>query len=249
MRAHQIMTRQVIAVDPGACVVDVADTMLRHHISGLPVVDTAGKLTGIISESDFLRRAEIGTQRKRNRWLQLLVPVGQSAIEYVHERGRRVSEIMTPNPVTIAEDTPLEDIAGIMERRNVKRLPVMREDQVVGIVTRSDLLRAVATLARGIPDPTPDDDHIRGAIIAAIEGARWAPCRFNVIVSDGVAHLSGIVTDERCRQAAIVAAENVTGVRQVHDELCSYPSVEDDLGGGDFVSLEQEPSTTDDAPL
>ena len=249
MRAHQIMTRQVITVGPETSVVDVADTMLRHHISGLPVVDTAGKLTGIISESDFIRRAEIGTQRKRSRWLQFLVPTGQSAIEYVHERGRRVSEIMTPSPVTIAEDTPLEDIARIMEQHNVKRLPVVREDRLVGIVTRSDLLRAVATLARGIPDPTPGDDHIRGAIIAAIQGARWAPCRFNVIVSNGVAHLSGIVTDERCRQAAIVAAENVPGVRQVHDELCSYPPPEDDLGGGDFVSLQQEPPTTDDAPL
>ncbi len=243
------MTRQVITVGPETSVVEAADTMLRHHISGLPVVDTAGTLVGMVSEGDFIRRAEIGTQRRRGRWLQLLVARGQSASEYVRERGRKLSEIMTPNPVTVAEDTPLEDVVRIIEQQNVKRLPVVRGDQLVGIVGRSDLLRAVATLARDIPDPTADDDHIRSAVIAAIEGNHWSPCRFNVIVRDGIAYLSGIVADERCRQAAIVAAENVPGVRQVQDQLCSYPPPEEDLGGGDFVSLQQEPPTTDDAPL
>jgi CBS-domain-containing membrane protein len=243
-----IMTRQVITVGPETSIIEAADAMLQYHISGLPVVDTAGKLVGIICEGDFFRGAEIGTQRKRGRWLQLLVAKGQSASEYVRERGRKVNEIMTPNPVTVAEDTPLEDIVRIIEQHNVKRLPVVRGDQLVGIVTRSDLLRAVATLARDIPDPTADDDHIRSTIIAAIRGAHWSPCRFNVIVRNGIVHLSGIITNERCRQAAIVAAENVPGVRQVQDELCSYPPPEEDLGGGDFASLQYE-STTDDAPL
>ena len=249
MRAHQIMTRQVITIDPESSIVEAANTMLQYHISGLPVVDTAGKLVGIVSEGDFIRRAEIGTQRKRGRWLQLLVGKGQTASEFVRERGRKVKEIMTPDPVTVAEDTPLEDIVRTIERHNVKRLPVVRGDQLVGIVTGSNLLQSVAALARDIPDPTADDDHIRSAIIAAIEGTDWSPCRFNVIVRDGIVHLSGIITDERCRQAAIVAAENVPGVRQVHDELCSYPPPEEDLGGGDFVSLQQQPSTMDDAPL
>lgn len=249
MRAHQIMTRQVVTIGPETSMVEAADTMLRHHISGLPVVNTAGALVGIVSEGDFIRRAEIGTQRKRGRWLQLLVTKGQSASEYVRERGRKVNEIMTPNPITVAEDTPLEHVVRIIEQHNVKRLPVVREGHLVGIVTKSDLLRAVATLARDIPDPTADDDHIRSAIIAAIGGAHWSPCRFNVIVRNGIVHLSGIITDERCRQAAIVAAENVPGVRQVHDELVGYPPPETDLGGGDFVSVQEEPSTRDDAPL
>ncbi len=249
MRARQIMTRQVITVAPETSILEAADTMLQHHISGLPVVNTAGKLTGIISEGDFIRRAEIGTQRKRGRWLQLLVAKGRSASEYVRERGRKVNEIMTPNPVTVVEDTPLEDIVRILEQHNVKRLPVVRGDQLVGIVTRSDLLQAVATLARDIPDPTADDDDVRSAITAAICGADWSPSRFNVIVCNGIVHLSGIITDERCRQAAIVAAENVPGVVQVHDELCSFPPPEEEFGGGDFVSLQLEPPTMDDAPL
>jgi len=249
MRARQIMTWQVITVGPETSIVEAADIMLRHHISGLPVVDTAGKLVGIVSEGDFIRRAEIGTQRERGRWLQLLVTKGQSAAEYARERGRKVNEIMTPNPVTVAEDTPLEDIVRIIEQHNVKQLPVMRGDQLVGIVTRSDLLQAVATLARDIPDPTADDDHIRRTIVAAVEGTNWSPYRFNVLVRNGIVHLRGIITDERCRQASIVAAENVPGVKQVHDELYSYPPPEDDLGGGDFVSLQEQPSTTDDVPL
>ena len=249
MRAHHIMTRQVITVGPESPIVEAAKTMLQHHISGLPVVDAAGKLIGIVSEGDFIRRAEIGTQRERGRWLRFLVGPGRIASDFVHERGRKVRQIMTPDPVTITEDTPLKEIVRTMERHHVKRLPVVRRDQLVGIVTRSNLLQAVADLARDVPDPTADDDHIRSCIRAAIENTDWSPSRFNVIVRDGIVHLSGIITDERCRQAAIVAAENVPGVRQVQDELCSYPPPEEDLGGGDFVSLQHEPSTMDDAPL
>ena len=249
MRAHQIMTRQVITVGPETPVVEAANKMLNHHISGLPVVDVTGQLIGIISEGDFIRRAEIGTQRERGRWLRLLVGPGRIASDFVHERGRKVGEIMTPNPVTITEDTSLEEIVRTIEQRNVKRLPVVRRDQLVGIVTRSNLLQVVADFARDVPDPTPDDDHIRSSIRAAIENADWVPSRFNVIVRDGIAHLSGIITDERCRRAAIVAAENVPGVKQVHDELFSYPPPEEDFGGGDFASLQEQPSTTDDAPL
>lgn len=249
MRTHQIMTRHVITVGPETSIVEAADTMLRNHISGLPVVDTDGKLVGIVSEADFIRRAEIGTQRKRGRWFQLLTSKGQIAAEFVRERGRKVGEIMTPDPVTVTEDVPVEEIVRTIEQHNIKRLPVVRGNQLVGIVSRSNLLQAVAALARNAPEPTADDDHIRSTIIAAITGNSWSPSRLNVIVHDGIVHLSGIVTSEDCRLAAIVAAENVAGVRQVNDELCSYPPPEEALGGGDIASLQEQPSTTDDMPL
>lgn len=249
MRTDQIMTRKVITVDPETSIVEAADTMLRYHIGGLPVVNTAHKLVGIISEGDFIRRAEIGTQRKRGRWLQFLAGPSQTASEFVRERGRKVREIMTPDPVTVAEDTPLEDVVRLIEQHNVKRLPVMRGDQLVGVVTRTNLLQAVATLARDAPGPTANDDQIRSAILDAIDGAAWSPCRLNVIVRDGIAYLSGIIADENCRQATIVAAETVSGVKQVQDQLCSYPSPEDNRGGGDLVSLQEEAPTTDDMPL
>ena len=220
MRAHQIMTRSVVTVAPDATILEAADIMLRQHVSGLPVVDAAGKLVGIVSEGDFIRRSEIGTQRKRGRWLKFLFGAGVTATDYVREHGHKVSEVMTTDPITVAEDATLEQIVTSMETNSVKRLPVMRGDNLVGIVSRANLLQAVASLTREIPDPTADDDHIRSRIIAAIDKNDWSPFGLNIIVRDGIVHLSGVITDESSRQAAVVAAENVAGVRKVHDHLC-----------------------------
>jgi CBS domain-containing protein len=220
MRAHQIMTRPVITVSPETPIFEAANTMLQRHVSGLPVVDSAGKLVGIISEGDFIRRSEIGTQRKRGRWLKFILGPGKEAADFVHEQGRKVGEIMTPEPLTISEDAALEEIVQLMEKNNVKRLPVTRGDQVVGIVSRANLLQAVASLARQISDPTADDDHIRDRVIDALEKKDWCPFGLSVIVRDGIVHLSGVITEERSRQAAIVGAENVAGVKTVHDHLC-----------------------------
>jgi CBS domain-containing protein len=220
MRAHQIMTRQVITVATDTAVVEAANTMLDKHISGLPVVDEAGKLVGIVSQGDFIRRAEIGTQRRRGRWLKFLAGPGRAASDFVRERGRKVGEIMTPDPCTVTEDATLEDIVGLMERNNVKRLPVLRGDKLVGIVTRTNLLQAVAGLTRDVPDPTADDDHIRNHIITSIGKSDWAPFGLGVIVINGVVHLSGVIANEQSREASIVAAENVSGVTKVHDHLC-----------------------------
>jgi CBS domain-containing protein len=252
MRAHQIMTRQVVTVGADTSVFEAANTMLRHHVSGLPVVDATGKLTGILTEGDFIRRAEIGTQRSRGRWLRFLVGPKQIASDFVHEHGRKVGEIMTPHPLTVTEETPIELIAQLMETNNVKRLPVVRGDQLVGIVSRSDFLPAVVHFARNIPEPTADDDHVRREVIAAISQASWRPCRFNVTVRNGTVSLGGIIGSENARKAAIVAAENVPGVKKVLDCLSdahAYPPSEEEFGGGDFVSLQEQPSTTDDEPL
>jgi CBS domain-containing protein len=220
MRAHQIMTRSVITIAPDSTILEAANIMLRQHVSGLPVVDAGGKLVGVVSEGDFIRRSEIDTQRKRGRWLKFLLGAGLTATDYVHEHGRKVSEIMTTDPVTVAEDATLEQIVTSMETNGVKRLPVMRGDKLVGIVSRANLLQAVASLAREIPDPTADDDHIRSRVIAAIEKNDWSPFGLNVIVRDGIVHLSGVITDESSRQAAKVATENIAGVKKVHDHLC-----------------------------
>jgi CBS domain-containing protein len=237
MRAHQIMTRKVITVKADTSILDAANLMLRHHISGLPVIDDTGRLIGIVSEGDFMRRGEIGTQGPRIRWLDFLMGAGRSAVSYVHEHGRKVGEIMTQEDLGIAtEETPLEDLVRLMERENVKHVPVVRGNMVVGIVTRADLLRAVASLARNVPDPTADDDHIRDRVIASIEKNEWQPMQLGVTVRDGIVHLSGMITDERFRQATIVAAENVAGVRLVHDHLYFF----DGMSGLSFQSPEDE---------
>src|SRR6516164_4514847 len=122
-------------------------------------------------------------------------------------------------PVTVTEDTSLAEIADLMERRHIRRLPVLRGDKIVGMISRANLLQTVASLARQIPDPTADDDHIRNRIIGAMEKNDWCPYGLKVIVRDGIVHLSGVITEDRARQAAIVATENVEGVRKVHDHL------------------------------
>ena len=239
MRAHQIMSRPVFSVLPEATILETANLMLQRHISGLPVVDASGKLVGIVSEGDFIRRSEIGTQRRRGRLLKFILGPGQSATDFVHEHGRRISEIMTRDPVTISEDTSLESIVALMEKNKLKRLPVMRGDKLVGIVSRANLLQAVASLAREIPDPTADDDHIRDRILDALGKSDWCPSGLSVVVRDGIVHLSGIITDERTRQAAVVAAENISGVKKVHDHLCWV----DSMSGLYFLAPEDEELT------
>ena len=207
MRAHQIMTHKVLTVTTDTAIVDAANVMLQNHISGLPVINEAGNLVGVVSQSDFIRRAEIGTQCSRGRWLKFIVGPGGIASDFVHERGRKVGEIMTPDPVTVTEDTPLDKIVLLMERHGIKRLPVMRSDQLVGIVTRTNLLQAVAGLARDVPDPTADDATIFATHILPTprsKSADWAPFGLGVVVNQGVVHLSGVITNERCREAAIV---------------------------------------------
>ena len=219
MRAHQIMTKSVITVTPQTTIEKAAKIMLQAHISGLPVMD-AGKLVGIVSESDFLRRNEIGTGRKRPAWLQFLIGPGRAASEFVHERGRKIEDVMTTDPITVDEETPLEDLVRLMEKNGIKRLPVMSGATLKGIVTRSNLLQAVASMAREVPDPTADDDHIRERITQAVNKTDWRPIGFETTVRNGVVHLHGIITTEQARKATIVAAENTAGVKEVHDHLC-----------------------------
>jgi CBS domain-containing protein len=220
MRAHHIMTKDCITVTPHTTIEEAAKIMLQTHISGLPVLNAAGTLVGVVSESDFLRRNEIGTGRKRPAWLQFFLGPGKVAAEFVHERGRRVEDVMTPDPITVDEETPLEELVRLMEKNDIKRLPVMSGTTLKGIVTRSNLLQAVASMAHEIPDPTADDDHIRDRIIRTMNKTDWRPIGFEVTVRKGIVHLHGIITNDKARQATIVAAENTAGVKEVHDHLC-----------------------------
>jgi CBS domain-containing protein len=224
MRAHHIMTKDVITVTPHTSIEAAAKIMLRTHISGLPVLDDAGKLVGIVSQSDFLRRSEIGTGRKRPAWLQFLIGPGKAATDFVRERGRKVEDVMTEDPITVDEETTLEDLVELMEKKGIKRLPVMDGNILKGIVTRSNLLQAVASIAHEIADPTADDDHIRNRLTRMVNATDWRPIGFEVTARNGVVHLHGIITTDKARQATIVAAQNTAGVKEVHDHLCFVDS-------------------------
>jgi len=219
MRVKDVMTRNVISVGPDESIMKAARLMLQNRISGLPVIDKDGGLMGIVTEGDFLRRGELGTQRRRPKWLEFIVGPGRLAEEYVHSAGRKVDEIMTTDPVTASEDDTLEKVVEVMERRHVKRLPVAKNGRVIGIVSRANLMHALASFARDEGQRAqPDDSQIRDNILAELDRQNWAP-RVNVVVKKGAAELWGVITDDRERKAVIVAVENVPGVEQVHDHL------------------------------
>jgi len=214
------MTSPVVSIAPDTPVLQAVRIMLQRHISGLPVIDKDGRLIGIVTEGDFLRRAETGTQRKRPRWLEYLVGPGRLADEYTRSHGRKVEEIMTAEPLTVTEDAPLDEVVKVMEKRRIKRLPVVRGTEVVGIVTRANLLHALAGVAREAKPAAASDQVIRDRIVAELASQSWAPVSLvNVIVRDGVVELWGTITDERERRAMIVAAENAPGVKAVKDHL------------------------------
>jgi CBS domain-containing protein len=220
MKAEDVMTRDVISIDPDATVLQAARLMLQHHISGLPVIDRDGTLVGVLSEGDFLRRRETRTERRRSRWLEFLMGPGKIAAEYSHSHGSKVSEVMTPDVVTVDVTTPLEEIVDVMERRRVKRVPVICGSQVVGIVTRSNLMHAMVSLARVAQPGATDDAAIRERLLAEIQKEQWAPAATaNVVVHDGVVELWGVIVDERQRDALKVAAENIPGVKAVKDHM------------------------------
>ena len=236
MRVKDAMTPNVICIGADEPVLKAARLMLQNRISGLPVVDKEGELVGMVTEGDFLRRGELGTQRQRPKWLEFILGPGRLAQEYTHSSGRKVEDIMTPDPWTIGQDETLEAVVDTMERHHVKRLPVTRSGRMVGIVSRANLMHALASLSRDVPAPPPGGDSaIRDKILAAIAKQDWAP-RVNVIVKDGVAELHGVITDDRERQGLIVAAENVPGVKRVRDRLVwvepisgmAFPSSEDE---------------------
>ena len=220
MKAIDVMTRRVVSVSPDTPILTAIRLMLQNRISGLPVVDDAGNLVGIVTEGDFLRRAETGTQRHRSRWLELLVGPGRLAEEYADTHGRKVGEVMTSDPLTIVEGTPLAEIVELMERKRVKRLPVVRGRQLVGIISRANLLHAVASLSPKAAVSAAGDASIREQIQAELCKQIWAPVALiNVVVRDGIVDLWGTITDERQRKAIRVVAENVAGVKDVRDHL------------------------------
>jgi CBS domain-containing protein len=222
MKASEIMARNVIAIRAEASVNEAVRLMLQYKISGLPVVNAADELVGIVTEGDFLRRAETGTETQRPRWLQLLMGTGKLADDYVRSHGRKVAAIMTDNVVAVGEDAALGEVVKAMEKWRIKRVPVIRDRKVVGLISRSDLLRA---FARAIPTvaatPAPEDDlKLRDLVQAEFGRLPWSMRNMiSVTVENGAVDLQGVVFNVRERDALRVAAENIPGVKAVHDHL------------------------------
>lgn len=219
MFVSEIMTSPVLFTAPQASIAEAARIMLNGRISGLPVVSADKGLVGVVTEGDFLRRDELGTTRKRPRWLEFFVSSGKKAAEYVETHGRRVEDVMSPQPVTTGPDASLEDLIDLMASRKIKRVPVVDKGRLVGVVARSDVMRAVLRTLPATSAAAGDDERIRTLILAELARHSWST-GIRVTVAHGAAELSGVIFDERAREAARVAAENVPGVTQVVDDLC-----------------------------
>jgi CBS domain-containing protein len=220
MRVRDVMTYGPISVPETASLAEAAETLLRARVSAVLVTDSDNALAGILSEGDLMRRSELGSDQKRPRWLEALLSGGRLASSYVHSHGRKVGEIMTRKLVTTTEDADLGEAVDLMLKRNVKRLPVLRGDAVVGIVSRADLLKAlVAALPKA--DSRRPDAEIKAAIEAELDKLGWAPrASVRVEVSNGAVTYDGAITDERLRAGLKVIAENTPGVTEVHDHMC-----------------------------
>jgi CBS domain-containing protein len=220
MNAAEVMTRNVVTVARSTPIREAIRLMLSNKVSGLPVVDAAGKVEGILTEGDLLRRSEIATERRHWPWLDFLLGPGRTASEYVRTHGRTCEQLMSHDVISVAPDTSLAEIVQLMERRRIKRVPVIKDGKLLGIVSRPDLLAAVARALDMPQAPPGSDDAIHARILAELEKADWAPrSGLTITVDDGIVELDGVILDEHERTALRVAAENVPGVKGVVDRL------------------------------
>jgi CBS domain-containing protein len=219
MQAKDIMTSPVITVKPKTSVLEAVKIMLQDRIGGLPVVDETGKVVGIVSESDLLRRHELGTERYTPRWIEAF-RTPKVAEEYVSSHGRFVSEIMTTPVECVDPEASLAEVVDLLERQQVNRVPVAREGQLLGIISRADLLRAFARHEAEKVEVTPSDAEIRDALLAELAREEWMlPTTARAEVRDAVVSFRGVIPDERYRSALKIAAENIPGVKDVEDFL------------------------------
>ena len=230
MRAIEVMTPNVITVEPDLSVRELAALLSQRGISGVPVVDTSGQMVGIVSEGDLLHRTELGTEKSDKRrsswWLEQYA--SDLAQDYVKSHGRTVKDIMTRDVVTVGEETSLADVATLLETRRIKRVPVMRGNEIVGIISRSNLVRALgAAVGSAIAEANAGEDRvIRMQLLTKLQQEQWAATLWaqDIIVSNGIVHLwFGSDEPEERRHATRVAAENIAGVRGVKEHVVPVP--------------------------
>jgi CBS domain-containing protein len=219
------MTTHVVTIDVNASVRELADLLVKRGISAVPVVGSKGEIVGIVSEGDLMRRAEIGTAKSRPWWLQALTGEYALAADFIKANAQKVGDVMTRDVITASPDAPLSAIARLLERHAIKRVPIVHNKQLVGIVSRANLVQSFASLQKKPHfELSPTDSAIRDRIMNRLENEPWAHTSLlNVLVNDGVVDLWGIVHTAIEKDAVRVAAESTAGVRAVNDNLILRP--------------------------
>lgn len=228
MKASDIMAINVITVGKNAKVRDVAKLLFDKHISAVPVVGEKGELLGIVSEGDLLRRTEVGTEKHRSWWLEALTSSDTLADEFVKSHARKVADVMTRQVITAGPTAPISEIATLLEKNGIKRVPIVTDGKLVGIVSRANLIQALASTATPSAQKAKvDDDTIRDRVLVRFKAEPWAkPWLVNVIVHDGgVVDLWGVVDSQAEKTAARVAVEAIPGVNAVNNNLVMRPAI------------------------
>lgn len=228
MKARDIMVTNVMTVGPEASVRQAAEILFKNRISALPVVDEHGELIGIVSEGDLARRAELETDDRRSWWLEIFSRESKEklATEYVKSHARRVRDLMTRRVITAGPGTSLRDIAGLLEKNRIKRVPIVAKGRVVGIVSRANLVQALASLGKESQQSATSDSSIRKKVMARLNSERWSRhALLSAMVQDGKVTLWGVVDSRAEKEAARVAAEQVAGVREIENNLIVQPVV------------------------
>ncbi len=227
MKAENVMTRNVVTVSLETSVAEIAKLLVKHQISAVPVVDHDNRILGIVSEGDLMRRPETETERHGSWWLQAVTDQEMLAREYIKSHGADAQNVMTRNVVTVTEKTSLGEIAHTLEANRIKRVPVVRDDRLVGIVSRANIIQALAAKKSRIDaDVHVDDDRIRTELLETLKNEPWvSTASLNVVVNEGVVHLYGTVGSAAERSAIGVAAHNVRGVQSVEDHLHVQPTM------------------------
>jgi CBS domain-containing protein len=225
MRASDVMASKVITIGVNALVEDVARVLLKHRISAVPVVGERGELVGIVSEGDLIRRPETGTAQRPTWWRGLFVSKSGFAARYVKTHSRNVADVMTRNVITAAPESPLDEIVSLFERHRIKRVPVVQNDKIVGLVSRADLIEVLAERPKKrVASPKIVDSEIRRKLIARLTAEPWCPSMLNVKVHNGAVEMWGYVSSNEERKAAKVAVEGMPGVKLITDNLMIPPA-------------------------
>jgi len=225
MKARDVMVSPVITAHENDTVREVAQLLIAKHISAVPVVDEAGKLVGIVSEADLLHRTEAGTERPVSWWLSLISGERAIASEYIQSHAVKFKDLMTRDVQTARANTPLYEIADVLEEKHIKRVPIVSDDgALIGIVSRANIIQAVASAQPRLEISEPDA-MIREKLILELKKQTWSHVhKLNVTVSKGVVDLWGSAQSVTERQAIRVAAESIAGVTAVNDHLMLEPA-------------------------
>lgn len=220
MNAADVMTSNVISVRADASVGEIAEILLTNRISGVPVVDDAGDLIGIVSEGDLIHRVEVGTERRRSWWLELLSSKQILAHEFIKAHARKAADLMTRHVITVRPGTPLSDLASLLDKHGIKRVPVTENGKLVGIVSRANLVQALFKPRQDtVAEKAVTDSALRDKILAQLKFEPWWPGDVNIIVRDGAVELWGIVELQVENDAIRVAIEEISGVRSISNHI------------------------------